>query len=146
MFTIASHLSCTSYPPTILEKITIHLDTNRNHHLIASAACLCAPHCMPTSVTMSRDYVPTTPFPPLACSQAPVRTWGVLLLRVPTHLCAPSLPSLSDPHSSGIFWCLVFCWVDFCARARGQGASTPWQSLAPVLTPPDTWPCRRRSG
>ena len=60
----------------------------------------------------------------------------------------PSVSSVPQPRPSWVllqilayygYWYL--CQVAFCARSRGQGSSTPCQSLSLVLAPPPTWPC-----
>ena len=50
--------------------------------------------------------------------------------------------------SSKPWHCLVLgvSQVIFFEKARGQGASTSWNSCALVLAPPATWPFQRHSG
>ena len=76
-----------------------------------------------------------SPLPPSACTQVPVLPWGVRPSRVPPRICVPDSSSPSSPPNLGIvrFWCP--CWVAFREKARGQGASTPWQLCALVLAP-----------
>ena len=56
----------------------------------------------------------------------------VLLSPVP---CASASPSPCSVPSLGVFWSLISLRMSFCARSRGQGASTPWQLLAQDLAP-----------
>ena len=82
-------------------------------------------------------YAP--PLPILAYTQVLVSPWGAHPLRVHTRLCVPISPSLSFLQilpSSGSWYS---CWMDFSARVRSQGDSTPWHSRALVLSPPATW-------
>ena len=76
-----------------------------------------------------------SPFPHLSCTQVLVVPWGVCPLRLPPRLYVPKLSSPSFPPNLGIvqFWCT--CQVNFREKARGQGASTPWQLRALVLAP-----------
>ena len=64
---------------------------------------------------------------PHACVYLPLPPWVLLLIL-----------ASSGPWSR--------CWVDLKARARVQGASTPWHSCALVLAPPAIWKCWHRSG
>ena len=81
-FVLVFHLSCTLSPPHLPEQISVHLDVTHHpaiRHLPPAILCLssllpapCAYFCI-----MSCDRA----LPPLltsACSQVPVRTWGVL--------------------------------------------------------------------
>ena len=73
------------------------------------------PQPAPRSLPSPGDFSFTGPYVPL-CPYLPI------------PMCAPLL---------GIFWFLVsFFGFLFCARVRVQGASTPWQSLVPALSPP----------
>ena len=53
--------------------------------------------------------------------------------------CASASPFPFSAASLGIFWSLISLRVSFCARARGQGASTPCKSLAQSLSPMLLW-------
>ena len=143
-FVVVAPLYCTHIPPPLPEQSTIQLEFTRTLYPPASAARLCALRHVPASATVS-CYCAPPHFPPSAYSQVPISPWGVLLSRVNPLLCAYALPSLSDPSSPRIFWCLVLCRVDFRARVRGQGTYTPWQLLSLLLAPPATWPYRRCS-
>ena len=75
------------------------------------------------------------PLPPSACTQVPFVPWGGRPSRVPPCLYVPALSSPSSPPILSIvrFWCP--CRVAFREKASSQGASTPWQSRALVLSP-----------
>ena len=122
-----------------------HLDLACTSRQPASVACSCAPQHVPSYAAFSRDgalpNLPSSYF-----TQVPVSPWGFFPLWVPPRFCVPALPSLGYPPNTGIVRSLVSCLVDFRASARGQGASIPWQSRVPVLSPPATWSCCQLSG
>ena len=115
------------------------MDVARTRHPSASATCLCAPHRMPTSVAVSCDCVHPPP-PPLCLTWPAPRSLsapgGFVCCRSLRLSCAPNSSSLSDPLNPRIFRFLVSCRLGFHMRARGQGASTTWQSIARDLSPP----------
>ena len=98
-------------------------------------------------VPATQQPSPLIPAPRAACLRLPPFTMkisppislrslsylGVCLSWVTQRLCVPDSPSLSSPSNIGITWSLVSCQVDFCARERGQGASTPWKLRVLVL-------------
>ena len=89
----------------------------------------------------------TPPFATLGLRPGPFHTLGGLSVTGPSVSPVPLYRSpwvlLGFLASSGS---LSIYWVDFRARARGQGASTPWHSIDLVPAPPTNWPFRCRSG
>ena len=89
----------------------------------------------------------TFPMPPpaaLSLCQCSFQNLGGLPVAGPSiSSVTPTLPSMSSPPNTRIFWCLVSCWVAFSARVIYQGASTHWQSLLLALSTPATWTCWR---
>ena len=81
------------------------------------AKCLCMPP-FPGMVRSSFSALGLHPDPCHLLGGSPVQGSSAPLF--------PCIALLSSPPNSGIVWSLVSCWVDFCARARDQGASTPW--------------------
>ena len=97
--------------------------------------------------------------PPCTACAPPPPLFSLSLISGPCHplggfshsgfLCV-SLPLTCPPSCSAVYWHLLvfvfFVRCFFCEKARGQGASTPWQLLSLSLSPPSTWTCRRLSG
>ena len=106
---------------------------------------MCTPRHILASAAVSRDGA-LPPLWPSACTEVPVRPWVFCPSQVPSRLCVPASPSPSSTPNPEIIRSLAYCQVGFRVRARGQGASTSWQSRSLVLASPATWPCRRRSG
>ena len=76
------------------------------------------------------------PLPSLDLSRVPVTPWGFRLPHPSVSPVPPPCPPwvlLQILASSGSWF---LCWVDFCARVRGQVASNTWHSLSAVLYPP----------
>ena len=96
--------------------------------LPASSTRLCVPLRLPASAAVSS-----------ACVQVSVGPWGVVRRCSLRLLCIPaSLPTplvLRLPSYYGV-WFLFLGWTLSRTKARGPGASTPCQSLAPVLALP----------
>ena len=120
-----SPLVFTQSSPPLPVRSAKHLDVAHTHHPPASAARPCDPRRMTESATVYHDGV-LPPLSPSACTQVPVSSWGFHPLRVPPRIFVPALPSPSSPPNPGIVQFLFSCRVDFSARERGQGASTPW--------------------
>ena len=133
---------CSSYPIVLLDNIywyIVHLDSptpaNRQHLLFVSehrTACLLLHPC-PAFVR--------PPFADLGLCPGPCQSLGVAPVAGPSIslMYSPS-PSLCDPPSPVIFWCLVSNWGgSFCVRKRGgAGASTLWAVACPRSSPPPT--------
>ena len=82
---------CTCSPPPLPVQISAHLDFSITCHPPASAARLCAPHCVPASFAVSFDCAPPPPFPPLIWAHVPVAPWVVIPSRVTLHHLCPRL-------------------------------------------------------
>ena len=121
---------CTHSPPPLPARSAAHLNVARTRQpppLISSprATCLRLP---PFPVTVRPPLCRPRPAPRSLSAPG-----GFARRGSPRLPCAPALPFLISPPNPRIFWFLVSCRVDFRARARGQGASTPWQLLALAL-------------
>ena len=75
-------------------------------------------------------------FATLSLHPGPYQPLGGSPVTVPLRLCVPALPSPSFPPTLGIVKFRCPCQVDFCEKAREQGAYTPWQLRALVLATP----------
>ena len=127
-------------------RIAVHLQHGRcSHPPPASVDRLCIPRQMPASVDISR-LCALSLFRPRTALRSLSAPGRVRLLQFPPYLCAPAWSSWFIRclrESSGVWFS---CPVDFREKARGQGASTPWHSLALAFAPPATYPFWRRSG
>ena len=128
-------LCITCSPPPLLVKISAHLDIAHTRHPPASSARLCSLRHMHTSDAIFVTVSPP-PLPSLDLSRVPVTPWGFRLPHPSVSPVPPPCPPwvlLQILASSGSWF---LCWVDFCARVRGQVASNTWHSLSAVLYPP----------
>ena len=121
-------------PPTLPAWSVVHLAVALTCHPLAFDARLCTLRRVPTSATISCVRLPSLCRPcPVPSSQLSPRGFacrGSLRLRASPLLPPYVFPCLPE---SSIAWFLL---GGSCrAGARGQGTSTPWQSLALVLTP-----------
>ena len=139
------YLCCTLSPPPLPAQNAVYLDLIHTHHPPASAALLCALRRIPESVAVYR--IRLSPIFPSTCAQVPVSPWGVCPSWVsPSPLFLHLAPPVFWSDSCNLLFLGFLSDKYFRVRARSQGTSTPWQSLAPVLAPPPTaWSFRSRS-
>ena len=87
------------------------------------------------------------PFLTSSCTQVLLSTWWFSLSLVPPYpLCLCFYIPVCDAEYFHLLILSFYVGWIFARRARGQGISTPYQLLAPVLGPPATWTCWCRSG
>ena len=144
-------------PPYPQPFVIIALSFISNLHLLSRCEALTTWNF---PLTATRHPPPLVPAPRAVCLRLPpfpvlvrsphFRPWpaprylsspgGFYLLQVPPHLRIPASPSTISPLNIGIVQSLVSCQVVFRERSIGQVASTPGQSRALVLAPPDPLP------
>ena len=128
--TSMSHPLCTSSPGAVRRQPVCrpHPPHTSFHH----SSLRLAPHAFAYCCSRVRS-------PPCWISRPALRSLSGPLGSLVTGPSVYLSPCLSLPFCDplpGIFWFLVsVCECIVWARARSQGASTPWQSLAPVLSP-----------
>ena len=146
-FYVVSPLSLTRSPPPLPYQRAVHLYFS--HTCPPASLCRLSLQTIPHACVYLH-VLPVHPPPPLyalSLLSGPCQPMeGGSPVAGPLASLCPWLVLLVAPPSLGIFWCLFFLSGGFRKKARGQGASTPWQSLALYLTPSATWPCRPCSG
>ena len=125
-FIVVAALYITRSPRTLPARGASYLDVSHARHPPASAAHICAPRRVPPSDTVSCFHSPP-PFSTLGLHPVRCRPLGGFVHRGELHLpSVSSSPSMCGAPLPLIFWFLVsLLGVRFCARIRGQGASTP---------------------
>ena len=129
-----TYLYICSPHPLVVQSV-VHISVAHTRHPSASAACLCAPLCMPASAAIYLFRSPPLflprPAPRSLLSHGEFVRHEALCIHV-----SPILPHYVFTRllvSSGVWF---LSGGRFHARSRGQGASNPWQSLTPVIPPP----------